>query len=379
MELWVDTAKRALDRQFSDDVELIKSRRPPVFDVDGIQGATAPLLAACAWMGAFFREAIAGHPLDFWALLLRLLALALTVRAALLGWILFNRIRGWFNTPRYGLALTNQGLLLRTPSGDQALSREEIVAFRDCFRQSERAGRRWRDLYAVTGPQTGRLFVSIAPFFGASASVLAARLSRWLGPAAPAASSPFPDPEQHADTLFRQVNRGERPEGVAVIAPGRAWLKRGPYASILLGFAVLDGFIRIKPLTKAAIGPTVPIAIALCLVAVPLVWFAVVRRRLGPQSRAALLMTPAELLVSFPSGIERLRWRQLLRIEITSKNLWSMFEGMYESRSLVFYGEQEFVMTIDEAFLGAPAEVIVALAEAYRSGVLPKNLGSGAA
>lgn len=373
MDSWIDKARVALDGKHDADVEVVGKRRPPVFDIDGVQAVTAPLVAACAWLGAIFRESVIGHPLDFWALLLRLFGLALTIRAVLLGWSLYNRIRAWLNTEKYGLALTREGLLLRTPGGDKALSREQIIGIRECSRQSGRTGHRWRDLYLVTRPETGSLYVAVGPFFDASSSILAARLTRWLGPVTPQASSGYPNPNQPADMLFKQVRAGQRPQGVLAIPFGRAWIKRAPYASVLLGFAVLDGFIRFEPLAGTTIAPTVPLAIAICLIAVPLVWLIMVRRQLGPITRAALLMTPAALLISIRAQIEQISWSQYLRAEIVTKNVWSMLEGTYESRSIVCSDDQGFTVTISEAYLGIPAEVIVAAAEAYQQQILPTN------
>jgi hypothetical protein len=371
MGSWIENAKLALDGQRGAAVEVVGRRRPPVFDSDGMQAATAPLAAACAWLGAFFREFVVGHPLDVWALLLRLIGLALTIRVILLGRVLYLRIRGWLNTESYGLALTPEGLLLRTPSGDKALLREQIVSIQECSRQNRRGGRRWRDVYLVTRPETGSPYVVVPPFFDAVSSVLAARLTRWLGPVTPRASAGFPDTDQPANTLFQQVNAGQRPDDVLVVPLGRAWLKRGPYASVLLGFAVLDGFIRFRPLTGTTITPTVPWAVAICLIAVPLVWLTMVRRQLGPLTRAALLMTPSALLISIGARIDQIRWSHFLRAEIVTKTVWSMLEGMYESRSIVFYDDQGFTVTVNEAYLGIPAEVIVAAAEAYQQQILP--------
>jgi hypothetical protein len=368
---WVDNATAALNGQKRDAIEVVASQRPPVIDADGIQAATAPFLAVFVWMAAHLRETIVGHPLDVWALMLRLLALALTVRALILGRHLIKRLLGWVNPSRYGLALAPEGLVLRTPRGDTAISREDIVDIRECSRQSDRSGRRWLEVFLVINPETGRTWVPIDPFLDAKSSVLAARLTRWRGPVTASDAESFPDPDRHAGTLFKEVDAGSRLQGITVVPLGRAWLKRGPYASVLLGLAVLDGFIRFKPMARATTAPTVPLAIAICLIAVPVVWLVVVHRQLGPLTRAALLMTPAGILIRIRSGIDQIRWPQLFRVDIDSKRVWSMFEGMYESRSIVYYGEDGFTVSINEAYLGMPADVVVAVAQAYLSRVLP--------
>src|SRR4051812_33938496 len=170
MSSWIESAETALRgvgsaTSSNAEVEVLQPGRPPVFDAEGVKSLVAPFMAAVIWACAIFREVQSGTALDPLALLLRLLALAMTVRAVTLLWRLGTRLRLWSQSSQYGLALTPEGLLYRTPAMDVALPREDILEVRERGRWRDRGGRRFADVYVITQPRTGRLFVALPPVF----------------------------------------------------------------------------------------------------------------------------------------------------------------------------------------------------------------------
>jgi len=167
------------------------------------------------------------------------------------------------------------------------------------------------------------------------------------------------------------VAAGERPPGVAVIEHGRGWLRRGPYATMLLGVAALEGWLRSTEATRAQLGATAPLVVVLCLLIVPVLWVVLTRRDMAPRKGIALLLTPAELMLRTRSGVHRVGWPQVARVEIASRTAWSILFGAHESRSLIVHRKGDDPISYAEPFLGAPAEVVQSLCESYRKGTSP--------
>lgn len=387
MSSWIETAETALRAtgaatSIDAEVEVLRPGRPPVFDTDGVRSLVAPFMAAFIWAGAIFRELQSGTTLDPLALLLRLLALAMTVRAVTLLWLLSRRMRLWLRAPHYGLALTPQGLLYRTPNMDLALPRADILEVRERGHFRNRSGRRFADVYLITQPRSGRLFVALPPVFERTPGVLAERLMRWLGAptaaasesgaesvaeseAQPTAASPAAL-GPHASELWDCVARGERPAGVSVIPHGRAWLQRGPYASMLLGLAVLDGFARLPQATRDKVDATLPLVLVAALVVVPLGWFFVTRAQLKSRRGLAAILTPAALLLRTRTELLKITWRIVERIDIDSRAAWSLLLGAHEGRTLIVRRKKAPPLQYHESFIGVPLEVLSALCDAYR-------------
>lgn len=350
---------------------MLLGERPRVLDAEGLRTLVAPALAAFFWAGAVFREGVIGQPLDPLALLLRLLALALTVRTLLLGRVLVGRLLVSARRREYALALADEGLLLRTPASDFAVAREDIIDVVEHGQWGERSGRRWADVYVVTRPQAGRLHLAIPPVLGGTPGMLAERLMRWRARAPQPDAQPTrrdAEPEALASKLWEDLAAGARPPDVAVVPHGAGWLRRGPYATILLGVVVLEGFLRLPPETRAALGALGPLVIALCLAVVPATWFVLTRRELAAQRGISLAFTPAELLTRTRAGVQRVRWSQVTRLEVTSRHVWSILHGAQRARTLLVHRKEEDALAFSEAFLGVPAEVALALGDAYRKG-----------
>lgn len=389
MSSWIELAETALRGTASvsaadAEVEVMRASPPPVFDAEGVRALLAPFMAAFMWTATIFREVQSGNPLDPLALFLRLLALAMTVRAITLLWLLGRRLRLRLHYSRYALALTQEGILYRTPDMDLALPREDILEVRERGRWRDRGGRRFADVYVVTQPRSGRLFVALPPVFERTPGVLAERLMRWLGAPEPTDSDAETSdseqtvndpqrtatgtnpPQPLASELWERVAQGERPAGVTAIQHGSAWLQRGPYASTLLGLAVLDGFLRLPEATREKVDATVPLVLLGALVIVPIGWLLITRRQLKSRRGLAAILTPAELLLRTRAGVLRAAWKSVQRIEIDSRAAWSLLLGAHEARTLIIRRKSAPPLQYHESFIGVPLEVLTALCDAYR-------------
>jgi len=368
MSSWVERAEQALAGNPPEGVEVLDGTRPPLLDRQGIQALSAPLIAALMWSAALFREVVTGRPWDWLALLCRCIALALTARALLLGWRFCKRLGVWAVFSRYRLALADEGLLLRTPKADVAIVREQVIGVVERGEWSERRGRRWSPVYLVTSPDSGRLHVEIPPVLLNTPGVLAEKLMRWLGVREEGAQRSVAEPEPLASKLYDRVAAGERPARVAVVPQGNSWLKSGPYATVILGAALLDGTVRLALRGQLSVSPMVLIIVAVMLLLVPLAWLLLVRQHIEPRKGIALIMTPAEMLMRTRQGVLRIGWKELGGLRIESKTAWSVLEGPYRSRTLIIERKDKPPINYLESFLGLPIEVIICLANAYRKG-----------
>jgi hypothetical protein len=376
MSSWIESAEAALRSSASPsadaEVEVLRAVPPPIIDVEGVRAILAPFLAAFMWAGTIFREVQSGTALDPLALLLRLLALAMSVRALALLWMLARRLNLTLSHSRYALALTPEGLLYRTPDMDLALPREDILEVRERGRWRDRGGRRFADVYVITQPRSGRLFVALPPVFERTPGVLAERLMRWLGPPdtneseTPSSEAADAAPAPLASELWERVAKGERPSGVTAIPHGRGWLQRGPYASMLLGLAVLEGFVRLPPATRDRIDVTVPLVLVGALIVVPIVWLSITRSQLKVRRGLAAILTPTELLLRTRAGVLRVAWTIVQRADIESRAAWSLLLGAHEARSLIIRRKSAPPLQYQESFVGVPLEVLAALCDAYR-------------
>ena len=370
---WIVAAEARLAGKPSprDDIEIIRGTRPALIDAETLRALGAVMLAAIVWAAAIFREQVTEAAIDPLALLLRLLAIGLTVRTLLLAVGVVQRIALFVRAPRHWLALAPEGLLYRSPAADTAVPIGEIVAIVERGDWKGRAGRRSNAVYVVTGPEAGRVHVALPAVFEATPGVLAERLMRWRG-VVPASDAPRPAPEALASKLYDEVAAGARPPGITVIQHGRGWLVRGPYASVLLGIAVLLGFARLPAGTLALVGPAAPIAIGLCLALIPALWAWIVRREIRPRKGLALVLTPAEALMRTRAGVVRVAWSAMAKLTVDVKASWSLLEGYHGARQLLVQRRNEPDIRYDEAYLGVPAEVALALCDAYRKGALPR-------
>jgi hypothetical protein len=382
---FVERAEAALRTgQSSGDVRVIQAGAPPVLDVVGRRALTAPLLAGFMWAAVVFRTTVdqterAG--LDPIGLIFRLLALALTVRTLILCVQLWPRVRAWLDKSRYALVLTDEGLLLRTPVTDYPVAKDDIIDIQEHGAWGDHSGRRWAFVYLITRPDSGRAYLALPPLFEATPGVLAERLMRWRG-ARPTPREDFDGAARQSNALpsklFDQAAAGESLPGSVVIRHGNAYLRRGPYATVLLGLAVLTDWATLPPAARAGGDMLAPAVIGFSLLLVPAIWFLMMKRDLKPRKGLALVLTPSEMLMRTRAGVHRVAWKEIQKLEIASKTGWSVLLGPHPQRTLVIRrkpsqagSEEDNTITYVEEFLGAPAEVVVSLCDGYRKGVLP--------
>ena len=352
------------------EVEIVQARRPNVLDAFARRALAAPFLAAIFWAAAIFRENL-NHPLEPLTLLLRLLALAMSVRVLVLGVVLARRIHMVMQRDHYRLVLTDGGLLLRTPQADFAVARDDIVDVREPGDWQERGGARWADVFVVTRPESGRTHLALPPLFERTPGTLAERLMRWRGVVSPVDEQPERAPAELPSKLFEVAAGGGQSPGVVVIGQGRAWLQRAPYATVLLGLVLLEGLLRLPPEARARVGLAAPAVIALCLAIAPVLWWLATRRDLASRRGIALLLTPAELLFRTRSGVHRVRWSQVAKLRIATRTVWTFLQGSHPSRSLLIERKDDEPITYSETLIGVPLEVVAALGDGYRKGLLP--------
>ncbi|HKP60561.1 MAG TPA: hypothetical protein VJV78_27730, partial [Polyangiales bacterium] len=150
------------------------------------------------------------------------------------------------------------------------------------------------------------------------------------------------------------------------IPHGSAWLRRGPYASLLLGVAVLEGFMRLPDEARLRLGAEVPLLLLAALVVVPLGWLFMTRVQLAPRRGLAAILTPAELLLRTRAGVMRVAWPLVVQVGIDSRASWSLLLGAHESRWLTLRRKNAPELRFQESFCGVPLEVLNSLCDAYR-------------
>jgi len=390
---WIERAEAALAGGGDDGTDVIGTRKPPVLDAEGIKAVMAPFFAALFYLAGYFMEQELGYsPMYPGVLLVWLIALGFTARTAILGATLLVRFGVYRNAARYGLALTDDGLLYRSPAGDVAVPRAAILEIRERGEWRKRtAARRYAPVYVVTQPQSGRTHVELPPLFDESPTRLAERLQRWQGELDTQADYEPPGASELPSKLFDAAATGELATGVTAIKHGNGWLRRGPYATVLMGTALANGFFRLPQQTQETVGLIAPGIILFALLGVPILWFIATSFDIAPRKGLSVVLTPAELIMRTRTGVHVVKWRELRHVEIKAGSGWSILQGQHESRALVFHrkcgdckgtglrsevqckrcdgsGRDMDYISYVEVFLGAPAEVVYALVAAYRTG-----------
>jgi hypothetical protein len=374
MSNWISDAETALtSRQVSPhsatDIDIVDAHAPVLFDATTARGLLSPFLAGFMWAAVVFRETQSHSSLDPLALMLRVLALSMTLRALGVLWRFGQRIQLYMRYRRYGLVVTDQGMLVRSPEHDVVVPMPDVLDVREqgATALAARGGGGAANVYVVTHPQTGRTHVTLPPVFSASPRALAERLMRWRGMSSEASPLPATSPEPLPSKLWDRSGAGETLEGVVVIRVGNAWMKRGPYASMLLGVAVLDGFLRLSSQAQQSIDPLPALLLAAVLVIVPTGWYVYTRATLRARKGMSLVLTPEDLLSRGPGGIIRTPWNSVSRVEILQRSTWSLLQGAHTTHTLfVHRKEREGNVTMQEAFMDTPIEVVAALCDFYR-------------
>jgi len=353
--------------------EVLRGTFPPVLDGDGVRALLAPVVAAVAWLGAGFREMVAGTAIDPLALLMRLLAIGLTTRALILGFGLVKRLIVASRASRARLVLAPEGLAFHDGARTVTFDRKAITSVVETglWQTRRTSGRRWADVLVV-GSARDLLYLAIPPLFEHSPGVLAEKLMRWLGPAPYDEERSFPDPAKLASKVYEDAARGITQPGTLVIPHGSRWVRQGPYATVLLAVVLIEGLARLEVDIPIDVLPYALVAVAVALV-LPLGWLWRTRREIAVRQGIALVLTPSELLLRTITGVHRARWGKLQRVSIDTKRAFSVLDGIHEAKSLVLKRKDEPPIRYDEAFLGLPAEVAQVLIDGYRTAQLPKD------
>lgn len=299
------------------------------------------LLAFVAVMIAIvlWREADAAA-VDPPSMIMRLLALGAGARALLEGALFLGRVRRWVRAPKHRLHVDEDTLTWQSPKGTVELAASDLLT----ATQVEDA------LFLVTRTELVRL----PAIFGDVTEAI----QSWAR-----ASIPPTAPSERPSELYDSAARG-RAEGVVVLRHGWAWLRRGPYASLLIGMVFLDASLRLPEGVSLGLLPY--LGLGACA-AVPLGWLALAFRDIAPRRGLALVITPAEALMRTRGGILRAPWTRLEDITIQNSLGWSVLGGRHARRRLVLLRKNDTPIRYDEAYLGAPAEAVVALIDAFSS------------
>lgn len=364
-------ARAAIDAgEEPEDLEILRGRRPRVLDRHGVVAITMPLLAGAAWaISTLWERGPGADTFDAGALLVRLLAYGLTLRAILLGASLIARLRVWARAREHALVLGRGALLYVFPGGELVLEPAEVADVREAGAWGERPGaRRWSDVYLLTrAGSPGHPFVAIPPVLDRTPGVLAERLMRWRG--AREAQRVDVPPAKLASKVYDDAAEGRLEPGSVTIRHGNGWLRRGPYTTVLMSLLFFETFLRKD--AGAVIDPTLPLALAAGLLLVPVGWILLSRRHITPRRGLALVLTPAEVLLRTRGGILRASWKALERVHVQSTPTWSLLDGYHQARHLVLERSGSSPIRYDEAYLGVPAEVAQGMMESYRRGTLP--------
>jgi hypothetical protein len=375
-EAWIERARRVARGEEEPPAgwQLVRGERPPLFDGDALRAVVAALVAILAWAGLVFREMVVS-PLDPLALFMCLVALWTTLRALAMGARVAGRVAVWARAPAARLVLAGEGLWAEVGGAALAAAKDEIVRVVEhgTWQSGRAAGARYSPVYVVLA---GAPHLELPPVFDATPGVLGERIMRWRGPTDPETAPPFPDPAPLASKVYEDAARGIRPPGTTVIMHGDGWIRRGPWATVLLGVAIVLAFARASPVEQAAIGGATVLTASFALLMVPLAWVWAQRRSMAPQLGMAMVATPAELLMRTAGGVLRVKWPAFQRASIDVRGRFSTIEGWAPQRSLVIKRKDGAPITYDEAFLGVPAEVALALAEAYASGAAQAALST---
>ena len=94
---------------------------------------------------------------------------------------------------------------------------------------------------------------------------------------------------------------------------------------------------------------------------------------------AAIIATPAEMLVRTRAGMHRVAWSAVVSIATPTGRGFSSLGGLTPRTTLILERESGSAIRIDGAWLHDPASVVRAILEAYCDGAgTPPSQGTGA-
>lgn len=350
------------------EVESFKVRRVLVWDRSFVFDVLLLPLAIVALYIAELRFDPERALRDPASMLMHLIGAVLFVRGLVRLPAVIKRIRTLLTTYRYHLSLDGNTLTYRSPKETLTLSRSKLlgaVEAGDWRRRS--AGRRWSPVYLIVADTPSRWYIEVPPVFDITSGMLAEHLMRWRGARDEHPHTPRPATEL-ASKIFDAAASGAPEPGSSVVQHGARWIRRGPYASSLLAFAIFAQIARAPAdaLTPAATYTFFAVIIALILV--PVVWLSLTSRHVRPRRGIALLFTRNDAMMRARSGMIRAPWSKVQAVRIEARATWSILEGQRPRKDLVIERRDALPIHFDEFFFSAPIEAVQTLAEAYRAG-----------
>lgn len=381
---WVAPLREAVAGASRPGVEVARGSAPGLLAADTSYALTSALFTALIIAATLFRAQVGQPELDLIAVLLRTASLAFAVRTTFAVGATVQRILRDRSAAEHALAWSSEGLFHRTPREEHWVARGDVLG----LATPEQPARRTRDdslrpLFVVLRPTGQPAYWELPPYFASSASILLARLERWLGPRGRGDDPPVPT--EAAEQRYLRAARGTPSPGDVVVPEGFGYRRRAPFGTLLALVFVADAVHSAGPYRERLIPAAGAAALLACSALV--LWFAWMRRRRAARLGIALLLTPEELLVRGRHGVVSVPWTQLTRSEVRARLAWSPFIGAYTVRVLWFSAADGSETPFDGAFVGVPPEVVASLAEAYREGRVgdasdeggtPPSHGSGA-
>lgn len=375
-DMEVLTRARAMARDDAPDADrVMASRAPSALDlVDSrmlVSGAVAVVMFALVELNAARQVS----PLDALDLALRMVALGATARAGLALTGAVGRFRSALRRSRRTLVLTDTHLVVideRNPNAHVVVRREHVVGA-----HGGRLPEGGEELVAFVANDTHPPLVPIDLVTGYDPAIGANRVRRWSGRTEPRETSEYPAATRTPAEDFARIVGGERRFGEYAVPAGRRWLARGPYAAGAFVVVLGERSLHLPPGTGLG---TPVLLLALACLLLPLGWLALTLRRRRAMGGAAMVLTPAELLVRDARGIHRAPWGEVTALSLGSRRSWTLTGGMAIERTLVVERAASTDISFDERWLGISAPALAALLETYGEGVFdpgtPASQGS---
>ncbi len=345
-----------------EEPEVLQGHRPPLLDASARRGFLVVFVTLALLAFALVREHSVGTPFDPLAMLLRVLAVIGMIRSLFFAVEYVARLRLMSASRKQRVVLSADALTWDRGSETVEVTRDRVRDVVTCGHWA-RKGDRYVDTFLLLEPKAGQVLLQLPPIFDESAAHFAERLMRWRGVRAPA--EPIAGTTSVlASKLYDRASRGDFDDGVAAIPHGHGWLRRGPYAALVLALVVLDALVRMP--NEWEFGGLGVVLIVVSL-GVPIGWYVLSRRHVAPRKGLAMVLTPTELLIRIRAGTIRAQWENVERVALESRAAWSVLSGYSTAQVVRIDRDGAPPIRYDEAFLGFPAEVAAALVRGYRA------------